>query len=215
MDMPGGWKMSMMWMRMNGQSWVGSAAGFLLMWLPMMVAMMLPSVLLTFLKTRRDPAALSAMAVGYFAVWQAVGAVVYVLGVLFAAATMRWDYLSRTVPTLSGTALISAGVFQLTRWKITSLRRCRSPFGCVACCPDRETGFGLGYKQGAACCLCCAAPMVILLALGMMSPLVMICVTIGIAAEKLLPQPELVARFVGFAAFVTGVMEVTQVLRTL
>src|ERR1035437_8538653 len=44
MEMPGGWTMSMTWMRMRGQSWTASAAMFLLMWLTMMVAMMLPSL---------------------------------------------------------------------------------------------------------------------------------------------------------------------------
>src|ERR1700686_1932211 len=45
MPMPGGWTMSMAWMRMPGQTWLGAAASFLGMWLVMMVAMMLPSLL--------------------------------------------------------------------------------------------------------------------------------------------------------------------------
>ena len=45
MEMPGGWRMSMMWMRMPAQTWAASAASFLLMWLAMMVAMMLPSAM--------------------------------------------------------------------------------------------------------------------------------------------------------------------------
>ena len=54
MEMPGGWTMSMMWMRMHGQTWIDSATAFLLMWLAMMVAMMLPSALPMFLITRRS-----------------------------------------------------------------------------------------------------------------------------------------------------------------
>ncbi len=42
MPMPGGWTMSMAWMRMPGQTWPGAAASFLGMWVVMMVAMMLP-----------------------------------------------------------------------------------------------------------------------------------------------------------------------------
>ena len=41
--MPGGWTMSMVWMRMPGQSWLAITASFLGMWVVMMVAMMLPS----------------------------------------------------------------------------------------------------------------------------------------------------------------------------
>jgi predicted metal-binding membrane protein len=44
MPMPGGWTMSMAWMRMPGQTWPGVAASFLGMWVVMMVAMMLPSL---------------------------------------------------------------------------------------------------------------------------------------------------------------------------
>src|SRR3981189_3656649 len=44
MPMPGSWMMSMAWVRMPGQTWPGSAASFLGMWVVMMVAMMLPSL---------------------------------------------------------------------------------------------------------------------------------------------------------------------------
>jgi hypothetical protein len=39
MPMPGGWTMSMAWMRMPGQTWPGAAASFLGMWVVMMVAL--------------------------------------------------------------------------------------------------------------------------------------------------------------------------------
>src|SRR3979490_3127714 len=44
MPMPGGGAMSMAWMRMPGQTWAGAAASLLGMWVVMMVAMMLPSL---------------------------------------------------------------------------------------------------------------------------------------------------------------------------
>src|SRR5262245_40621738 len=44
MPMPGGWTMSMAWMRLPDQSWSGAASSFVGMWVVMMVAMMLPSV---------------------------------------------------------------------------------------------------------------------------------------------------------------------------
>src|SRR5438477_11738248 len=54
MAMPGGWKMSMMWMRMPGETWFISGISFLLMWLAMMIAMMMPGTLPMFIKTRRQ-----------------------------------------------------------------------------------------------------------------------------------------------------------------
>src|SRR5579864_4948120 len=40
MPMPGGWMMSMAWMQMPGQTWLGAGASFVAMWLLMTVAMM-------------------------------------------------------------------------------------------------------------------------------------------------------------------------------
>ena len=103
MKMPGGWIMSMAWMRMRGPSWIFSAAVFLLMWLAMMIAMMLPSTLPATLLYRRAAAfrgdewpglRAAVMTGGYFAVWLVFGAVAYVLGIALAQAAMRWDGLS-------------------------------------------------------------------------------------------------------------------------
>src|SRR5205814_9242511 len=53
MPMPGGWTMSMAWMRMPGQTWLGAASSFLAMWVVMMVAMMLPSLVPMLWRYRR------------------------------------------------------------------------------------------------------------------------------------------------------------------
>src|SRR5687768_90975 len=78
MPMPGGWTMSMAWMRMPGQTWPGAAASFLRMWAVMMVAMMLPSLVPMLCRYRHSLGTtggarlgrLTALAgVGYFFVW--------------------------------------------------------------------------------------------------------------------------------------------------
>src|SRR4249920_2199396 len=79
MPMPGGWTMSMAWMRMPGQTWAASAASFL----GMMVAMMLPCLLPSLDRYRQAVGRpgearlgrLSALVgVGYFFVWTVFGA---------------------------------------------------------------------------------------------------------------------------------------------
>src|SRR5829696_7694655 len=76
--MPGGWTMSMVWMRMPGQTWPGAAASFLGMWVLMMVAMMLPSLVPMLWRYRQAVGRtgetllgrLTALVgVGYFFVW--------------------------------------------------------------------------------------------------------------------------------------------------
>jgi len=78
MAMPGGWTMSMAWMRMPGQSWPVTAVSFLGMWIVMMVAMMLPS-LVPMLWRYREAVGMKGetrlgrltalVGVGYFLVW--------------------------------------------------------------------------------------------------------------------------------------------------
>src|SRR5437867_3315884 len=123
----------------------------------------------------------------------------------FATVATRSELFSRAVPLLSGALLIAAGAIQFTRWKMTHLLRCRSPSGCAISCSQHERSFRLGCKQGAACCACCAAPMTIQLALGIMNPLAMIAIAMVIAVEKLLPRPAIVTRLVGISAIMAGI----------
>jgi len=74
--------------------------------------------------------------------------------------------------------------------------------------PDASPDGGLMkrmHPHATTCCVCCIAPMVLLLALGMMNPLVIIGVAIIVAAEKLLLRPEISARFAGISAILAGV----------
>jgi predicted metal-binding membrane protein len=225
MEMPGGWAMSMMWMRMPRQAWVASAAMFLLMWQAMMVAMMLPSampMLLNFRqslignKNRNFGAPMIFAASGYFFVWLLFGAAVYVLGIMFALAAMRLDWLSRMVPELSGAVLIAAGAMQFTVWKMRGLRRCRAP-GCTDFqnCDALKAGWRYGLRQGASCLICCIAPMLALLVLGAMNLIVMIVIAATIAVEKLMPKPELFVRIFGIAALITGSVVMVKCLQRL
>jgi predicted metal-binding membrane protein len=214
MEMPGGWTMSMMWMPKPGHAWAASITTFLFMWLAMMVAMMMPSALPRFVHTRRTLdrggyvgtfVSLPLMACGYFAMWLAVGAGVYLLGIGFTDAAMRWESFSRVIPVFAGLTLIAAGAVQFTRWKMSCLLCCRSPLGCAPSGCEREASFRLGCKQGAACCLCCATLIMVQLSLGVMNPLLMIGIAVVIAAEKLLPRPDITVRIVGIAALALGI----------
>ena len=107
MPMPGGWTMSMAWMRMPGQTWPGAAASFLGMWAVMMVAMMLPScsrccgaIAQAVGDDRRARLGrLTALVgAGYFFVWTAFGVAVFPFGVALAEVAMQQPPLARAVP---------------------------------------------------------------------------------------------------------------------
>jgi predicted metal-binding membrane protein len=64
MPMPGGWSMSMTWMLMPGPTWLDAAASFLGMWVVMMVAMMLPSLVPMLWRYRRAVARIREVRLG-------------------------------------------------------------------------------------------------------------------------------------------------------
>jgi len=214
MPMPGGWSMSMAWMRMPGQSLASAAAAFLAMWLLMMAAMMLPSLVAMLSRyrlalrrygERRLALPTALCAAGYLAVWTAVGALLYPLGVLLAGAAMRSEWLARAVPAATGAVLLLAGAFQLTPWKLERLWRCREALSC--CGTPRADGAGAwrqGLRLGAECCLCCAGLIAALVVLGVMDLRAMGLVTVAITAERVSPWPRPVARASGILLWVAG-----------
>lgn len=215
MEMPGGWTMSMIWMRMPGDTWLESGAMFLVMWLAMMVAMMLPSALPMFVRFHTSMSTQGAggvgvrtllVAAGYFAVWLAVGSVIYIAGVLWAAAAMQSQGLSRATPALAGVVIILAGVLQFSRWKWAGLGHCRDPIACGATQEEGEqtNGWLHGLRQGMNCAVCCAGPMLVLLVVGAMNPLAMVGVAAVIALEKLVSQPQPVVYGAGGIALLAG-----------
>jgi predicted metal-binding integral membrane protein DUF2182 len=138
MPMPGGWWMSMTWMRMPGQSWPGVAVSFLGMWVAMMVAMMLPSLVPMLRRYRQAVGGVGEtrlgrltllVGLGYFFVWTLVGMAIYPLGIALAAAAMQLPALARAVPVAAGAVVLIAGALQLTAWKLRHLAYCRQAPG--------------------------------------------------------------------------------------
>lgn len=215
MPMPGGWTMSMAWMRMPGQSPADAAVAFLAMWMVMMIAMMLPSLAAS---VARSPARgtgvgrAGILAAGYFAVWGALGAAAYPIGLALSSEEMRWPSLARIVPAAGGAALLLAGWLQLTSWKTRALLVCREDTACApaaAMSPAAMAGTGgaffrEGIRLGVRCVRCCAGYTLALFAAGVMDLGVMAAVGAAITAERFAPRPVLVARVAGALLIVCG-----------
>jgi predicted metal-binding membrane protein len=212
MPMPGGWTMSMAWMRMPGQTWPGAAASFLGMWVVMMVAMMLPSLVPMLSRYRRAVGGtgetrlgpLTALVgVGYFLVWTAFGMAAFPLGVALAVIEMQQPAVARAVPIAVGGVVVIAGALQFTAWKAGHLACCREAPGRGRTLPaDAGTAWRHGLRLGLHCCSCCAGPIAILLVIGVMDLRAMVVVAAAITAERLAPAGERVARAIG--ALVVG-----------
>lgn len=207
MPMPGGWTMSMAWMRMPGQTWPGAATMFLGMWIVMMVAMMLPSLLPMLSRYRQAIGSTSKrrlgmlttlVGVGYFFVWTLFGMAVFPLGVALAAAEMQLPTLARTVPVLVGVTVLIAGALQFTSWKARHLACCREPLEQGHALPaDARMAWRHGLYLGLHCSYCCANLTAILLVIGVMDLRTMALVMAAITIERIAPAGERVARAIG------------------
>ena len=128
-----------------GQTWPGAAASFLGMWVVMMVAMMLPSLVPMLWRYRQAVGGtgetrlgrLTALVgVGYFFVWTVFGMAAFPLGVALAAIEMQQPALARAVPIAVGVVVLIAGALQFTAWKARHLACCReAPGAAVRCRP--------------------------------------------------------------------------------
>jgi predicted metal-binding membrane protein len=184
---------------------------FVVAWSIMMAAMMLPSALpmigLYAATHRIQPGATTAAGVPvavftlvYLAVWATTGVPLY-----FASAA-----LSVLPPTARayGTAavLVVAGAFQLTPLKQTCLRQCRTPLGFLLghWRPGWRGSLSLGWAHAVYCLGCCWALMVVLVAAGAMGLAWVLLVAAVVAAEKVVPGGERIARLAGVGLVALG-----------
>jgi predicted metal-binding membrane protein len=216
MPMPGGWTMSMTWMRMPDQTWPGAAASFLVMWIVMMVAMMMPSLVPMLARyqeavRRRDDTRLglltAVVGAGYFFVWALFGLAAFPLGIALAELEMRQPLVSRAVPIAAGVAVALAGALQFTAWKSHHLACCRITLPPGRTLSDgAATAWRHGVRLGVHCSCCSAGLMAILFVVGVMDLGAMALVTAGITAERLAPAGERVARAIGMVVIAAGAM---------
>src|SRR5207247_10569950 len=130
-------------MPMSG--WLGAAASFLGMWVVMMVAMMLPSLVPTLRRYHQAGLGLMTLlvGVGYCAVWTVFG----------MAAFRRGPALGRAGPIVVGVVVLLAGFLQFGAWKAHHLACCRDA-GRGEVSADAGTAWRHGLRLGVHCAKC-------------------------------------------------------------
>jgi predicted metal-binding membrane protein len=214
MPMPGGWTMSMTWMPIPGRTWAGVTASFLGMWVVMMAAMMLPSLVPMLWRYRQAVVATDATRVdrltalvgaGYFSVWALLGMAVMPLGITLAAMEMQHAALARAVPAAAGVVTLLAGAFQFSAAKRRDLACCRqAPAEGQTLNAGAGAAWRHGVRLGLHCSRCCAGLTAILLVLGVMDLRVMAAVAAAITLERLAPAGDRVARATGTVSIGIG-----------
>lgn len=170
------------------------------MWAAMMVGMMVPSatpMVLTYAEwTRRGPenggrvVAVGSLLAGYLTVWSAFSLVAAGVHVALDRAGLVTSMGAVARPALGGTLLIAAGLFQLSPWKESCLRGCRTPFGFLAGeWRDGPRGaLTMGVRHGAFCLGCCWVLMGLLFVVGAMQLAWMAAIAVFVLAEKIAPR---------------------------
>ncbi len=214
MSMPGGWTMSMAWMRLPGQTWPSATASFLGMWTVMMVAMMLPSLVTMLLRYRqaldrtgetRLGLLTALVAVAYFFVWTGFGMAAFSLGVALTTIEMQQPALARVVPVAVAVVILIAGALQFTAWKASHLDSCRAAPGRGCTLPAHAgTAWRHGLRLGLHCSHCCAGLMAVLLVVGVMDLRAMTLVAAAITVERVAPAGRRVAQVVGAVVIALG-----------
>jgi predicted metal-binding membrane protein len=169
-------------MDMGAATDLGSFTFFVVAWVPMMAAMMLPGAapaVARCVRTARHARAVPLFVGSYLAVWAVAGLAVYAL------------YRPHGT-TMAGALTIAAGLYELTPFKRKCRRRCRASV---------RSGFEFGpYCVGSSIGL-----MVLLLALGAMSVTWMAVVAVLAAVQKLLPPAASIDVPVAIAIVALGV----------
>jgi len=197
---------------------LGSFSWFVLTWVVMMAAMMLPSVapmamtfaLVTAQRSAKGQAAFVPTWIfiaGYFAAWTAYGIAAYGIDHLIRwwnPAFLAWNHGG---PWIAGASVALAGLYQLTPIKRRCLAHCRSPLHFFL--EDwREGPLGawqMGLHHGFFCVACCWGLMLLLFAVGVMSLFWMSAIAVLIFAEKVFGAGPRLATVFGVAILALGV----------
>ncbi|OBH16619.1 DUF2182 domain-containing protein [Mycolicibacter sinensis] len=175
-----------------------SLAAFLLAWVAMMAAMMLPAVLPVVGRYARAtggaaPAVLFVAA--YLAVWSAPGIPAFVA---FSHLNGPLAHPDPWAGRLAGAVALAAGLYQLTALKATCLQHCRAPTSVSLQHGTRRDGparpFVAGGRHGLFCLGSCWMLFVLLIALGTMQLGWMLVLSVLIWLERMTPFAQWITR---------------------
>ena len=199
------------WIALIAGTPMNDAGTFLVAWIVMMAAMMLPSSAPMFLLFRLSASdgphgelRTLAFAAGYLLVWAVVGVVV-----LLAQQLLDLVVSPDLRPLGVAAVLLAAGAYQFTPLKATCLRACQTPADFLVRHWRSGTlgALRLGFDHGLYCLGCCWALMAVLVAAGGMGLAWVALIALIVLVEKLVPRAIWFSRAVG-VAFTVGALVV-------
>jgi predicted metal-binding membrane protein len=195
---------------------------FVLAWLVMMAAMMLPSALPMVLLYRGMAQGHAArgqafvptwvFVLGYLLVWAGFGVLVYLASQLVALALASSMTLAAAAPYGAAAVLLAAGAYQFTPLKRACLRACQSPLAFLLghWKPGPGGALRTGVEHGLYCCGCCWGLMAVLVVAGAMGLAWVVLIALAVFVEKLLPRGQWAPRMIGVLLLALGVLVALQ-----
>ena len=189
-----------------------------LMWAVMMVGMMVPTAIpmtLVYAAVARKAAAedsplppTALFVAGYIAMWTLfrVGATLAQWGL--EQATLLSPMMVSTSPALGAGLLIAAGMYQLTPFKDSCLRHCRTPAHFLSRYwrQGMSGALRMGFEHGAYCLGCCWILMGLLFFGGVMNLLWIAAIAAFVLLEKVIPFGAQGGRVAGVAMILIGLL---------
>lgn len=176
---------------------LGGIGWFAGVWVTMMAAMMLPSLVpiaLTYAgESRRSGGRLPTVATGvftcgYMLVWAGAGVLAYGVVQGVRALDLSWLSWGNGGPYIAGGVIVTAALYELTPAKSTCLLHCRNPQLLTRRWrPGVPGALVMGLEHGGFCVGSSWALMAVLFAVGVMNVTWMIVLAALVAIEKLLP----------------------------
>ena len=189
---------------------IAQGALYVAAWTVMMAAMMLPSaapMIALYAATQRTVGSavgrlgrVALFALTYLSLWSVTGVPTYLASVVLGAIT------AQALAYIVAGLLVAAGLFQLSPLKQMCLRGCRSPVGFLLgrWRSGWRGGLAMGWAHAAHCLGCCWALMAVPVVAGAMGLPWVLLIGLAVAAEKLLPRGEWIARAIGVALVLLG-----------
>jgi predicted metal-binding membrane protein len=196
-------------MSMDGQSTM-SLAAFLIAWVAMMAAMMLPAVLPVVGRYTRAAAGNAVAAIvfvaGYLAVWTVVGIPAFVASTRLNPVMHSCLWVGR----VAGAVALVAGLHQLSPLKATCLRHCRWPIsfsgGSGKDPHSASRALITGGRYGIYCLGSCWMLMLLTIAFGTMQLAWMLVLAVVIWLEKVAPFSDQLRRLTALVLALLGVV---------
>jgi predicted metal-binding membrane protein len=187
---------------------------FIVGWIIMMIAMMLPTDLTFFLRYHsltisNKLRTLVLSIIGYLGVWTLFGVLTYLGDFTLHQIVSETIWIQNNIWIIPVTILIIAGLYELSPVKTNYLSRTTAKIAeseQLFCCRKNVWSFRTGFQEGLSCLGCCWALMLVTFGLGIGNISLMLLFSTVMIAQKNLATGSQIAKLSGIVLLTLGII---------